>query len=83
MSTPISPLRILPADSPVAIASGPEGGFAETLRGVMEDMGQVQSEADGKVSSLLGGSGADVHSALEQRVFRQGNCTYDGEFGCS
>jgi flagellar hook-basal body complex protein FliE len=68
MSSPISSLRILPAEieSPaggVAGASG-EGGFADTLRGAIDEMGELGSQADSKVAEVLAGNGADVHSAL-------------------
>jgi flagellar hook-basal body complex protein FliE len=38
--------------------------FMDTLRGAMNQIGQLQSEADGKVSQLLTGNGQDVHSAM-------------------
>jgi flagellar hook-basal body complex protein FliE len=67
MSSPISPLRILPADmqnlSSDAI-SEPEGSFAETLNDVMNQMGDLQADAGSKVASVLEGDGGDVHSAL-------------------
>ena len=67
MSTPISPLRILPAEMQSA-ALGPStvsgGGFADTLRGAMDEMGQLQAGAETKVAGVLEGNGADVHSAL-------------------
>jgi flagellar hook-basal body complex protein FliE len=43
-------------------ASG--GGFAETLRGAMDEMGSLQGAAESKVADVLEGSGGDVHSAL-------------------
>jgi flagellar hook-basal body complex protein FliE len=66
MSGPISALRILPAElqNAVAPSAAPGGGFAETLRGAMDAMGQVQSTAESKVAGVLEGNGADVHSAL-------------------
>jgi flagellar hook-basal body complex protein FliE len=67
MSTPISSLRILPAEVESA-ASGlaPEssGSFAETLRGAIDEMGALQGHAETKVAGVLEGNGADVHSAL-------------------
>jgi flagellar hook-basal body complex protein FliE len=67
MSSPISSLRILPAEieggATSALPSEP-GGFAETLRGAMDEMGELSSQAENKVASVLSGSGADVHSAL-------------------
>jgi len=38
--------------------------FLHTLRNAMEQVGQLQSEADGKVTGLLNGNGQDVHSAM-------------------
>src|SRR5258706_4201885 len=66
MSSPIPSLRILPAE----IQNAPEsatpsgGGFADTLRGAMSEMGELSSQADSKVAGVLTGNGVDVHSAL-------------------
>jgi len=67
MSSPVSSLRILPSEIESgtldpAVASG--GGFAETLRGAMDEMGHLNSQAETKVASVLEGNGTDVHSAL-------------------
>jgi flagellar hook-basal body complex protein FliE len=67
MSSPVSPLRILPADvslpSPdTDLSSG--GSFAESLRSALDEMGDLQSDASTKVASVLEGNGGDVHSAL-------------------
>ena len=66
MSTPISSLRILPAEMQNAAESANPsgGGFAETLRGAMNEMGAWSSQADAKVAGVLTGEGTDVHSAL-------------------
>jgi flagellar hook-basal body complex protein FliE len=67
MSTPISPLRILPAEIDGAASTFPpeaSGAFSETLRGAMDEMGTLQSQAETKVAGVLEGNGADVHSAL-------------------
>ncbi len=67
MSSPISSLRILPAEIDSAAAGFPAdagGGFADTLRGAMDEMGQLGSQAETKVAGVLAGNGADVHSAL-------------------
>ncbi len=67
MSSPVSSLRILPADMPSAASEFPgagSGGFGETLRSAMAEMGNLQSQADTKVGSVLEGNGGDVHSAL-------------------
>jgi flagellar hook-basal body complex protein FliE len=41
-----------------------ESDFMGTLRNAMDQVSQLQSEADGKVSQLLTGNGQDVHSAM-------------------
>jgi flagellar hook-basal body complex protein FliE len=38
--------------------------FMSTLQGAMGQIGDMQSEADGKVTQLLTGNGQDVHSAM-------------------
>src|ERR1700749_3760278 len=51
----------------VGSATGNSGGdseFMNTLRTAMDQVGQLQSEADGKVAQLLTGNGQDVHSAM-------------------
>ena len=67
MSSPISSLRILPAEIESAAAGVPEAagaGFADTLRSAMGEMGQLQTQAETKVAGVLEGNGADVHTAL-------------------
>jgi flagellar hook-basal body complex protein FliE len=45
--------------------SSPEGSdFMNTLKGAMDQVGELQSEADAKVTQLLTGNGQDVHSAM-------------------
>jgi flagellar hook-basal body complex protein FliE len=41
-----------------------DSDFMNTLRTAMDQVGQLQSEADGKVAQLLTGNGQDVHSAM-------------------
>ncbi|HTT33996.1 MAG TPA: flagellar hook-basal body complex protein FliE [Methylomirabilota bacterium] len=43
---------------------GGQTEFMDTLRNAMDQVGQLQAEADGKVSTLLNGNGQDVHSAM-------------------
>jgi len=67
MSSPVSALRILPADIPGADpSSSPEAkpSFADTLRSAIDDVNQLQAQADTGVASVLAGDGGDVHSAL-------------------
>jgi len=44
--------------------SSAETEFLDTLRSAMDQVGQLQSEADGKVAQLVNGNGQDVHSAM-------------------
>jgi flagellar hook-basal body complex protein FliE len=44
-------------------ASG-DSEFMKTLHNAMDQVGELQSEADGKVAQLLTGNGQDVHSAM-------------------
>lgn len=67
MSSPISSLRILPAEidsAATGLTSTGGGSFADTLRGALDEMGNLQASADTKVAGVLDGSGADVHTAL-------------------
>jgi flagellar hook-basal body complex protein FliE len=66
MSSPVSSLRILPAEipTPAPDSTNPSGGFAETLRGALGEMGELQNQAENKVAGVLEGDGADVHTAL-------------------
>jgi|SRR5208282_2320516 len=67
MSSPVSALRILPAEIESAASAFPPesgGGFGDTLRGAMDEMGQLSSRAETKVAGVLEGNGTDVHSAL-------------------
>ena len=38
--------------------------FLSTLRGAVDQVSQLQSEANMKVSTMLSGNGQDVHSAM-------------------
>jgi flagellar hook-basal body complex protein FliE len=71
MSGAISSLRILPDEVDSAAAAGAtpdpageDGGFLAVLHGAMDDMQQLQGQAEAKVAGVLEGTGADVHSAL-------------------
>jgi len=66
MSSPVSPLRILPAEADASSSlTAPESAtFADTLRSALDDVGQMQTQAEGKVAGVLSGAGTDVHSAL-------------------
>jgi len=66
MPNPVSNLRILPSEMDLKAAgvSPREWGFTETLRGAMQQVEQLQGEADNKTAALLDGGGVDVHSAM-------------------
>jgi len=67
MSSPVSSLRILPAEVESAATGIPDasgGGFSDTLRSALNEMGQLNSQAETKVAGVLEGNGPDVHSAL-------------------
>jgi flagellar hook-basal body complex protein FliE len=70
MSSPVSALRILPADTAGAAAAfsaesaGEGASFADTLQSALDDVGQLGAQASSKVAGVLAGDGADVHSAL-------------------
>lgn len=64
---PISSLRILPAETEfpsAGSATGPEKGFRDVLHSALDDMQQLESQAETKVAGVLSGNGSDVHSAL-------------------
>ena len=64
MTNPISglPANLIPAEGQ---STGPrQWGFVETLRNAVEDVEQLQTTADAKVSGLIEGNGMDVHSAM-------------------
>jgi len=67
MSSPISALRILPAEIESGAAAESQatgGGFADTLKSAIDEMGELSSQAETKVAGVLEGTGVDVHSAL-------------------
>jgi flagellar hook-basal body complex protein FliE len=64
MSSPVSSLRILPADIEPLRGSEGSGEFLDTLRTAMDQVGEVQGQAESQVAALLQGGGTDVHSAM-------------------
>lgn len=70
MSAAISSLRILPDETDSAsLQSSPlnpdqSSGFLGALHSAMNDMQQLQGQAETKVAGVLEGTGSDVHSAL-------------------
>ena len=65
-----NPIQGLPPQPDATFAAGSSkqqsdnGGFLDTLRTAVDQVGQVQSEADAQVASMLTGNGQDVHSAM-------------------
>jgi flagellar hook-basal body complex protein FliE len=66
-----NPIQGLPAQPDATFAASgsskqqPEnGGFLDTLKTAVDQVGQVQSDADAQVASMLTGNGQDVHSAM-------------------
>lgn len=63
----ISSLRILPAELDSAAlrpAGASEPGFRDVLHSVIDDIQQLEGQAQEKVAGVLAGNGGDVHSAL-------------------
>ena len=63
----ISSLRILPAEADVSLlrpSGSEESGFREVLHSAIDDIQQLESQAQTKVAGVLDGTGTDVHSAL-------------------
>ena len=65
MNNAISPVRILPAELSTPRAAPAEGGkFMETLQQTMDQVQDVQGDAQTKVAELLNGNGTDLHRAM-------------------
>ena len=67
MSSAISSLRILPAEaetSGLQPSASPGGGFRGILHSAIDDIQQLEGQAEAKVVGVLSGNGSDVHSAL-------------------
>ncbi len=67
MSSPISSLRILPAEADVSALKPPiatEAGFHDMLHSAIDDIQQLEGQAESKVAGVIEGTGADVHSAM-------------------
>lgn len=63
---PISSLRILPAEAeaPTIGSANEAPGFRDILHSTIDDVEQLQTQAESKISGVLTGTGADVHSAM-------------------
>ncbi len=68
MSSPVSSLRILPADLQLPSSLQPQNeatpAFRNMLHDAIEDIQHLQGEAEHQVAGVLGGDGTDVHSAM-------------------
>jgi flagellar hook-basal body complex protein FliE len=66
MPNSIGSLRILPVevDSLPPSSSAEKLQFSETLASAMDQIDQLQGDAQARVESLLQGNGGDVHSAM-------------------
>jgi flagellar hook-basal body complex protein FliE len=67
MNPAISSLRILPAETNAASlrsAATSEPGFRNVLHSAIDDIQQLEGQAETKVAGVIAGNGADVHSAL-------------------
>lgn len=67
MSGAISSLRILPAETDVSSlrpATPSESGFRDVLHSAIDDIHQLEGQAEAKVAGVIQGNGADVHSAM-------------------
>jgi flagellar hook-basal body complex protein FliE len=66
MNSAISSLRILPAETGASLrpSTSSDPGFRDVLDSAMDDMQQLETQAETKVAGVLSGNGSDVHSAL-------------------
>ena len=67
MNAAISSLRILPSEADAATlrpATTSEPGFRDVLHSAIDDIQQLEGQAEAKVAGVITGNGADVHSAL-------------------
>jgi flagellar hook-basal body complex protein FliE len=67
MNGAISSLRILPAETDASAlqpADASEPGFRDVLHSAIDDIQQLEGQAETKVAGALTGNGGDVHSAM-------------------
>jgi len=67
MNGAISSLRILPAEADAAALRSPTGsepGFRDVLHSAIDDIQQLEGQAESKVAGVIEGTGTDVHSAM-------------------
>lgn len=67
MNTVTPSLRILPADVDLSSArpsTASQPGFRNMLHSAIEDIQQLEGQAETKVSGVFDGTGTDVHTAM-------------------
>ena len=67
MNGAISSLRILPAEADITSlrpATTSESGFRDVLHSAIDDIHQLEGQAETKVAGVISGNGADVHTAM-------------------
>jgi flagellar hook-basal body complex protein FliE len=67
MTDAISSLRILPTEvdrSPLSPGDSSGLGFRDVLHSAIDDIQQLEGQAESKVAGVLGGTGTDVHTAM-------------------
>jgi flagellar hook-basal body complex protein FliE len=67
MNGAISSLRILPAETDIERlrpSTPSEPGFRDVLHSAIDDVQNLEQQAQATVTSVLNGNGADVHSAM-------------------
>jgi flagellar hook-basal body complex protein FliE len=64
MNNSISSVRILPTEISTGSRVTGGGKFMDTLQQTMDQVQDVQDDAQTKVAELLNGNGADLHQAM-------------------
>jgi flagellar hook-basal body complex protein FliE len=67
MNTPISSLRILPSEvdtGSLESLTTSDTGFRDVLHSAIDDIQQLEGQAESQVTGVLEGNGTDVHSAM-------------------
>ena len=67
MNGAISSLRILPAEADAAAlrpSTTSDAGFRDVLHSAIDDIQQLEGQAETKVAGVIEGNGTDVHSAM-------------------
>ena len=67
MNSAISSLRILPAEADASVLRPPttsEPGFRDVLHSAIDDIHQLEGQAESKVAGVIEGNGTDLHTAM-------------------